>query len=134
MPWTFYEAPPTHSIDDVVKALQAQMNAIANTGEHGPRLAATAKVVTSNQRDGDARGVVYFFAGEGGVPMISPGGTGWQNRTFFTNTEYVRELYLPTVELLNTMPAEQAVNAHATMTNMKEGDATMTLWWPTKVD
>jgi hypothetical protein len=131
MPWTYYAAPSTHDIETVIKALVAFLNAISNTGEHGPRLAATSKVVTSDQRHGDARGVIFFYEG-GGLPMVSPGGTGWHQQNFFTNTNYVGDLYMPTVALLNRLTPEQALNAHATMTNMMHGDATMTLWWPTQ--
>jgi hypothetical protein len=129
MPWVFHVAAPTQDIDKVILDLQAKLNEIAAATAHGPRTAATAKVVTSDQSGGDARGVVFYNESE--LPLNPPGGVNWQAQTFWTMTGYEDDLYLPAANCLNGMLNELAVCAHATMTNFRKGHATLTVWYPT---
>lgn len=130
MTWAYYQAPDSHDIDDIFRALTKQINAIASGGTQSSNgyIAATAKIVDSDQRDGFARGVIFYSLDP--LPLTAPSGKQWTSITFQTKIHYESELYQPTLAQLNRLTAEQAMNAHATMTNYKLGTATLTLWWP----
>lgn len=96
------------------------------------------KYVVRNERDvhpGEARGVLFWFDGavSGTMPRAL---SGWQKKVFTTENSYQAELYAPALAELNALEKQNsalAANARLSLTNAHHKNATLTLWWPTKV-
>ena len=85
------------------------------------------KVGLSNQHHGDARAVVFTFVG---LPAPQTPTFTWKLATFTTQTDY-EQMYNQALTALNGLPLPSAQASIVTMTNMEDGDATLTIFYPT---
>jgi hypothetical protein len=89
---------------------------------------ALAKVGLSNMEGDPARGVVYWYVG---TPETSTLSNTWLQKTFTTGTHY-SDMYEDMQKFMNGLPLHQAQNSIIDMTNYQGGDATLTIYYPTK--
>lgn len=120
MSWTF-RTFAHKNINDVLLNLRGQINALTAAQ------AATAKIATSNQESGDARGVVFWYTGT--IPGSRKIGGGWAGKRQTTGHDY-DALYQFVVELLDQIPIERAIISHVAMANHHDGDALISVWAP----
>lgn len=125
MAWTF-EALSDSSVDTVIRNVQTELNSISN--EHGATVASAAKVAISDQKEGDARGVIFF---DPSVETAEPpeGMPSFGRQTSKTETNYTR-IYNEIADKLNSLESQEAFWAQVGFTNRRRGDATITVYWP----
>jgi hypothetical protein len=127
--WTYFNC----ANDDVTVVLETLYKKLDGLT---PQQAATAKWDVSDIESREARGIL-FWRQDGKQPAgILRQGSVWNQRVFFTNQGYEEDLYAPALELLNgenpfcQLSEAEALNCHVTMSNQRNGDATLTVWWP----
>jgi len=121
MSWTYRESSHD-SIEDVIGDLNKTLATLT------PDERATAKVILSDQKDGDARGAVYWFTEAISYP---PPGNSWFWQLLGDNSETdYDELYKFIEQRLNALSFVQALYTHISMSNRKKGFATVSLWYP----
>ncbi|MCA9970006.1 MAG: hypothetical protein KC425_07320 [Anaerolineales bacterium] len=127
--WTYFSSAD-QDVNAVITAVFNKLNSLS------PQQAATARWALSDLESREAQGVL-FWREDGQQPAgITRQGSAWNQRVFFTNQGYETDLYAPALALLNgqdeycPLSQAEALNCHVTMTNQRDGDATLTVWWP----
>ncbi|MEM7048334.1 MAG: hypothetical protein AAF604_01690 [Acidobacteriota bacterium] len=125
MPWT-YKAFGDSSLDSVLVELHGKANQLAASRT------ASVKLATSNQEDGSARGVLFWYDGE--LPDRAGNGSGWQRHTQDTGDNY-EGLYDFVRDTLNGVSLERALLSHVAFSNHHTGhhSAVVSVWVPATV-
>ena len=110
--------------DDINDALSKALDALNSLSE-GQRIG--AKLAASDQKDGDAR-VVIFYPADPLPPCPNVPGGSWVCNTEKTRDDYETELYQPTQGFLDGLSDAAAFYAQITFTNFRGGTATLTTW------
>lgn len=97
-----------------------------------------AKLAISDQSDGDARGILYYWEGDN-TPSVTQNATAWSLKQFSPDdtTDY-DEAYRHAMEFLNgdktvdgvTLTLQQAASAQVGMANRKKGTFRVTVFYP----
>ena len=124
MSWA-YKAFDDSDVDKINADVIAELNTISNSGCHA---AASAKIATSDQREGDARGIVFSNPAIQSQQLSNP--CRWASKTESTRSDYT-DMYNAILDAVNALSDQEAFFAKVTFSNRKDGDATMTLTWPT---
>lgn len=102
-----------------------------------PRQMLVAKVAISDQADGDARGVLYYWTDED-PPQLSATASDWSFVTLSDETDYDGayhdvEKFLNGAKAINgvTLTLQQSAAARVGFANVKKGDFHLTVFYPT---
>lgn len=93
-----------------------------------PSQATTAKVTVSDQKSGDARGLVYYVS-NGDIPSTRTFMTGWTMQYWSTDSDYTT-MYNNCLTQLNSMDADQSLASHVVFTNQHDNDSRIALFSP----
>lgn len=88
---------------------------------------ATFKSSASDQKGGDARGLIIYDADGHDFAGIST--SAYAMKSFATRTDY-DNLYNQVVNFINTLSLKQAQNVRTVFTNAQEHDATIAVYYP----
>jgi Vacuolar protein sorting-associated protein 62 len=133
--WTMKVVDPNQDIRVVLD----EMNKWVQAHDSVPALVATAKLAASNQRRGDARGIIFYYLGK--LPLQPVAGKNWFAQTYTTDNDY-QYLYDSGLKFLGgqqpsdngtTLTLEQSIVALVSMSNAQHNPATLTVWWPADV-
>jgi hypothetical protein len=121
MAWTYMESTD-QSVFNALGAVLGTLNSLSPTSSW------TAKTAASDQKSGDAHGLVVFFTGDFG-PIPSPPITSeWRQLTWTSSTDYA-SMYNHLILTLNAMPFDQAFHARISMSNRSRGEASLSLYF-----
>ncbi|MEM8961722.1 MAG: hypothetical protein AAGD38_09600 [Acidobacteriota bacterium] len=119
----------------VADKLVSEMNLRVKT----PAQTQIAKLAISDQGDGDARGVLYYWT-DNEPPVLKDSPTQWAHHAFTDNEDY-DDAYKHVLEVLNgqraidgvTLTLQQAAAAKVGFANRKKGDFHLTLFFPSQM-
>ena len=128
MPWAYSE-----STDGNIFVVLGNMTNILSSLR--PDQSATTKTAASNQRHGDARGLVVWSTDYPEPPQAATS-SGWRWYTWQTDHDY-RSMVDALVDSLNklllpdgqSLTSQQAYYSIISMSNQWRGQATLTLYW-----
>lgn len=130
MPWKMSHRS-NDDVDKVIEVINGDLD--ANVSTQGQSV--VAKVALSDQQNGDARGVLYYWSDDE-PPSISGGTSEWGRVDFASETDY-DGMYKNALSLLNgyeqkgvTLKTHQAAAARVCFTNRRHGDAHLVVYYP----
>lgn len=120
-----YKDSAHDSISDVVASLNKTLGNLTSDEQ------ATAKIILSDQKDGDARGAIYWYTESISYP---PPVDSWFWALMGDNSKNdYAELYKFIEQRLNALSFAQALYTHISMSNRKKGFAVVSMWYPLPV-
>ena len=125
MPWTYESVNPNDRMGKVVSDLRTDINGL------NPKQTAWMKVAVSNQHNGDARGVIFYYS-DPPEKIPEPLSLPWQYQTCRGGKDY-NSLYSSAEECLNRLTEKSlavAYWAQIGFANSDDGNATLTVFYP----
>ena len=129
--WTYKQYDNT-DVTKVLNDMTSEIGTISTTSIE----ALMTKVTVSDQQDGDARGIVFFYTGQVSSAPALPGDVTWKMKENTSGSDYTK-LYNDVTDTLDSFTGDnfyQAFYAYVNMTNRKGGDATIEVWYPEPAD
>ena len=132
MSWDF-KFYKDNDLNDVIAAIERELNNLAFQDRNGNEAAVTAKVAISNRQDGDATGVIFF---DEAIQIMPPpaGQIQFSNQVESTSGSDPKGIFEAVKTKLNELDSTEAYWARLALTDRRGGNTNAILFWPERQD